>query len=288
MPRKRLRPEPLPSTTQRWVVTYTDLCTLLLSFFVLLVSMSTLDGNRQKKVLGSLEGSFGDSDKHHPVPDGKPSDTEGNGVEPEKQSNFPGLKALSVDGNLSADQVLVGKHKTMIRIEQKVLFRPGTTELNPETQNYLNGLAGYLSRNETTIEVRGHTDLHEGLDSPNWPVRSWELSVRRAQAVYGFFLQKDINPGRMSAHGFSYFQPLVDSRKFPQLSEKNQRVEIILGPSQSIPSELIRQNRQSNPFVNYRDFFFKLYSPNEEKDKELEPWVRKFHEAAEAQEEHRE
>ena len=284
MRRTRRRPPPFPATTQRWLITYTDLCTLLLSFFVLLVSMSTLDVNRQKKALGAIEGKFGESKKPHASSTVKSPD---DGTNPEAQENgrnADALKALSVEGNLSADQLLVGKSKTMVRIDQKVLFRPGTTDFNPEIQKYLSGLASYLSQNDADIEIRGHTDIHEGLNTPNWPLRSWELSTRRALAVYSFFAQKEIKADRMSAHGFSYFQPIVDSRTFPQMSEKNQRVEILLGPNHSLPPELIRQDHQSNPFFNYKHFFFRLYSPQEEKDKQLEPWVKRFYEAVESQE----
>lgn len=280
---KRPRPSSPPSTTQRWIVTYTDLCTLLLTFFVLLVSMSTVDSNRQKKALGSLDASFGESAQASPPSGMAQADRDGTpGLAPERK-DYPALKSLSVENNLSADQVLVGKNKTMIRIDQKVLFRPGTTEISGDVQKYLAELAAYCSRTEDGIEIRGHTDIHEGMDHPNWPMRSWELSVRRAQAVYGFFLQKGIRAERLSAHGFSYLHPLVDSRGFPGLSDKNQRVEILLGSNHAVPSGLVPQNRPSNPFYNYKDFFFRLYSPHEEKDEDLQPWVKRFYEAAEAQ-----
>ncbi|MCE5244224.1 MAG: flagellar motor protein MotB [Syntrophobacteraceae bacterium] len=284
---KRPRPSSLPSTTQRWIVTYTDLCTLLLTFFVLLVSMSTVDSNRQKKALGALDGSFGESAPKTRSPSGMAQEDRGGsqGVAP-GEKDYPALKSLSVENNLNADQVLVGKNKTMIRIDQKVLFRPGTTEISGDVQKYLAELSAYFSRTEDGIEIRGHTDIHEGMDHPNWSMRSWELSVRRAQAVYAFFLQKGIRAERMSAHGFSYLHPLVDSRGFPGLSEKNQRVEILLGSNHAVPSGLVPQNRQSNPFYNYKDFFFRLYSPHEEKDEDLQPWVKRFYEAAEAQDNH--
>lgn len=271
--RKRLNVE--APNTNRWLITYTDLCTLLMTFFVLLVSMSALDHKRERKALDSLAGSFGY------LTGGTSKDIRKEGQSPlsPKNSATPGrsmdikmLRELALSSNLGTDQVTKERDKIVLQINQKVLFHPGSTELLPEIKGYLTSLATYLARGEKDVEIRGHTDIYEGVHEAGWPDRSWDLSAKRALAVYSFFQNRGLEAKRMSSHGFSYHRPLVSSLEFPQLSEKNQRVEIVIGPNDSIPSDMLQQQRKANPYFNYKNFFFRLYpmpehTPAPEEDK---------------------
>lgn len=250
-----------PDTT-RWILTYTDLCTLLLTFFVLLVSMSTIDGRRERKALDSLVGSFG------PMPGGRSIAGQHKGSDgvDKRLSTAAGrtidlqmLRDLNVRNSLDAEQVQAERNKTLLQINHKILFRPGSTELNPEILSYLGAVAGYIREKKDEIEIRGHTDLFEGINQSNWSEDSWSLSLKRAQSVYNFFRLQGIDVNRMSCRGYSYYKPRVNSQEFPQQGERNQRVEIVLGPNDHIPTHVVHVDGKGAHGFNYKNFFFRLF-----------------------------
>jgi chemotaxis protein MotB len=263
-------------STNRWLITYTDLCTLLLTFFVLLVSMSTIDNRRERKALDSLVGSFG------PMPGGRSFAGRLKGPDAsEKATSTPTgraldlamLRELNTKNRLEAEEVQGDKDKTIVRIRGKILFLPGSTQLNPEVLSYLNEVAAHFVNGTQEIEIRGHTDLFEGIHQPNWTEDSWGLSLKRAQAVYDYFQLRGVDVNRMTCHGYSYYRPLVNSREYPHQSESNQRVEIVLGPNDHLPEGLSRDARPGAHGFNYRNFFFRLF-PREENSDPTYEWEK--------------
>jgi len=249
--------------TNAWITTYTDLMTLLLTFFVLLLSMSVRDFERERKALDSLVGAFGFMPGGR-SPIGKP---EGIDVrEPTtpvlkgKPVNFEMLKEITMKHNLDPSvQILEEREKLIVRINQRVLFLPGSTEIAPEIQDYLAILSIYLRQSTDGIEIRGHTDSFEEVTDSGWPEKSWTISAERAQAVMIFFLNQGIENRRLSAHGFSYYHPIVDSLVYPNQRYKNQRVEVVLSPYNPVPSHLRRDKPRPAPYLQYKNFLFKLF-----------------------------
>ncbi|MFP5211829.1 MAG: flagellar motor protein MotB [Acidobacteriota bacterium] len=242
MPRRK-RPEE-PRSPTNWLITYTDLCTLLLTFFVLLVSMSTVDKDRQKRAMGSLETSFGQMVE---ITEGRPV------AAPDRMPRTLTARAvreLGVQCGLDPDRVRMEGGKMVIELDRKSLFKSGTTELAPKGVEFLAALADYLYRDPREIEIRGHTDLYETMGSPRWAEQSWDVSMRRANSVYGFFKDHGIEPRRMSSHGFGYNRPVVDSRLHIEAAERNQRVEIILNapPKMQRPAESSPGSGRQNSF----------------------------------------
>lgn len=254
--------EETKQNTNQWITTYTDLMTLLLTFFVLLLSMSVKDEIRTRKALNSLVGAFG------LLPGGRSPLGKAKGTDirdpsapilPSKPIDFELLKELTTSNELNPDiQILKRKHKLVIRINQRVLFAPGSTELSPHIMDYLKMLAEYLRVSQSDIEISGHSDRYEDLRNPNWSEYSWKLSAQRAQLVHDFFLQQGIAAERLSAHGFSYFKPIVDSLLFPDLRYKNQRVEIMLGANSKVPTKLLGTKPKPKSHINYKDFLFRI------------------------------
>lgn len=259
---KKKKTEEAPNTNS-WIATYTDLMTLLLTFFVLLLSMSVRDNVRVRKALDSLTGAFGLlPGGRSPIGIKKGIDVRGPAppMRPSKPINLEMLRQKMVRNNLSSDiQLLKQKQKLVIRIDQRVLFLPNSTILNPKIYDYLTTLAEYLKQSHGDIAVRGYTDPYEGLDHPHWASYSWQLSTERAMAVYNFFLKQGISYRRMSAHGYSYFHPIIHDLTYPDLSYKNRRVEIMLGKTASIPSSLLHGPLKPAPYLDYKDFSFQLF-----------------------------
>jgi len=255
-------PDEQPQNVNRWLITYTDLCILLLSFFVLLISMSMMDQKREREVLNSLIGSFGIQ------PGGRTSLVD-KGRDPSEKEP-PMRKAPDIDLRALAQlrtiakldtevQILKEKEKVVVRINHRDLFQSGSFEFQPRILPYLRGMAAHLAQNVESIEFRGHSDAYEDMAAGDWSQRSWATSVRRARCLYDFFREQGIAAARMSAHGFSYYQPLVDGSEFPQFRFKNMRVEILLGKNENRPTSLLERPPTPSHFFNYKNFFFKLY-----------------------------
>ncbi len=255
--------------TNGWIATYTDLMTLLLTFFVLLLSMSTISHVRVYRALKSLTGAFG------LLPAGRSPIGTVKGIDvrnptapmlPSHVVNLAMLRQRVIRNHLSPDiAILHQKEKLVIRIDQRVLFLPNSTTLNPKIYNFLTMLAHYLKQKHGDIAIRGYTDTYEGVNHPDWPEYSWELSTERAMAVYDFFLKHNISHKRMSAHGYSFYHPIIHDLTCPELSYKNRRVAIMLGGNPAIPSSLLHEPLKQTPYLEYKNFLFRLFPSSRHK-----------------------
>lgn len=120
--------------------------------------------------------------------------------------------------------------KVYVSMDEKLLFRSGSYEVDARGRQALKDLAGVLVKNkDVNIMIEGHTD-----DVPyrSGPVikDNWDLSVLRATAVLKILLEgNNIGPDRLSAAGRGEFQP-VDRAKTSEARSRNRRTEIILTP----------------------------------------------------------
>jgi len=120
--------------------------------------------------------------------------------------------------------------KVYVSMDEKLLFRSGSYDVDARGRQALRGLAGVLERNrDVNIMIEGHTD--------DVPYRSgavikdnWDLSVLRATSVLKILLNSgNIDPSRLTAAGRGEFQP-VENAKTAAARSKNRRTEIILTP----------------------------------------------------------
>lgn len=246
-----------------WLTTYTDLCTLLLTFFVLLLSMSVIDPERKKEALNSLVGAFGFlSGGRSPIGEeiGKDIREATPPIKENSPISYDMLKELTIRNNLDPEaDIIKEENRIVVRINDRILFEPGSLRLTPQGEKFLALLGVYLKKGFEEIEIRGHVDMYEMPGNPEWPQQAWKLSTLRALEVYRFFLDMGISPERMSAHGMSYFWPVVDSTQYPHLRYKNRRIEIIIGRNPTIPQSLFSKKPSPHSYVNYKNFFFRLF-----------------------------
>lgn len=120
--------------------------------------------------------------------------------------------------------------KVYVSMDEKLLFRSGSYDVDARGKQALKDLAGVLEKNkDVNIMIEGHTD--------DVPYRSgdvikdnWDLSVLRATSVMKILLSSGkISPERLTASGRGEFQP-VDRAKTPEARSRNRRTEIILTP----------------------------------------------------------
>ncbi|BBO88270.1 flagellar motor protein MotB [Desulfosarcina ovata] len=222
----------------RWMTTFGDLMSLLLCFFVLLLSFSEMDRQKYKVVAGSMEKAFGMQRKENV-----------------SESPRTGLKMIARDFDQDAVatrvkefigreleenfselyskigeeiEIEAGKDQVTIRLMGESTFDSGKAEIKPELEPLILRIGQILAK-ETSgdIIISGHTD--------NVPVRggpfqtNLKLSIARAATVAQFLLDKTaIDPKRLSTMGFGEYRPIADN-----LTEtgrrQNRRVEIIVG-----------------------------------------------------------
>jgi chemotaxis protein MotB len=229
---------------ERWLLTYADLITLLMVFFVVLYSMSSADSTKFKQISAALEQAFNVDVLHGytatSIGDGSPASPvtpidnliQNNEV-PQVARIQQAIQSVVDQAHQSGDQqqpdVTVGTDKegVVIRLSGSYLFDSGRAELKPNSFTLLDAIAGQLKLEPNDIRVDGHTDSTPLIGSALFPT-NWELSVARALAVTRYLTETDgILSTRMEAAGFGEFRPIVlnDTRENRAL---NRRVEIHL------------------------------------------------------------
>jgi len=226
-----------------WIVTFADLMSLLLCFFVLLLSFSEMDRQKYREVAGSMANAFGVQRKERVFESPKGTrviakafdrdklatrDKEEIGKERRKaiakemkegvESKFQDLKDLI--------EIETGKHQVVIRMMGEAAFSSGEARIRQEMLPLLKKIASILKETTGEIVVAGHTD--------NIPVSgirfrsNLQLSAERAIKVTEFLLaQEPIPPKRISAIGFGKYRPL-SSNDTENGRKRNRRVEIII------------------------------------------------------------
>ena len=217
-----------------WVVTFGDLMTLLMCFFVLLLSFSEMDRQKYKMVSGSMKNAFGIQRKK-PVfqsPKGskmiakefdqavlltKLEDV----IKPiinELVSEYEEFKGLV--------EVESAENQLTIRMMGEATFDTGRADLRSEFIPLLRKIGEVLGKTKAEIIIAGHTDnvpLSSGPFGSNLG-----LSMARAGSVAEFLLsKKNIDPRKLSTMGFGEYRPLA-SNDTAEGRRKNRRVEIIV------------------------------------------------------------
>ncbi|MCG6929208.1 MAG: OmpA family protein [Desulfofustis sp.] len=233
-PKNSHHPDPNRSTRfPPWLITYSDLITLLLTFFVLLMSMADLDPVRFDAASQSLKGAFGflprqnDSPLHPPIPRTPPIFQNGSW----QQRIINALqKRLShdLDPLVQGRQVQLIRTDSdtiMVRIHESLLFSPGSSRLNDGSGPLLEAIAEGIGNHPIELIAVGHSDASETGDVAE---RNWELSTARAVSVLRYFIEKKLlSPDRLSAAGYGDTHPLSGEAGLSD-GMLNRRVDIIL------------------------------------------------------------
>jgi len=123
--------------------------------------------------------------------------------------------------------------KVYVSMDEKLLFKSGSTVVDPNGVQALRQLSQVLARNpEISIMIEGHTDdvpFRKGSSIKD----NWDLSVLRATSIVRILLESsNIDPTRLTVAGRGEFLP-VDPADTPEARRKNRRTEIILSPDLS-------------------------------------------------------
>ncbi len=219
----------------KWVVTFGDLMSLLLCFFVLLLSFSEMDRQKYKQVAGSMEKAFGVQRKQRvmEIPKGMKliaKDFDQEAIATRIKEDLGREIDYMVQDNLSElkDQIVVesGENEVIIRLMGESTFDSGSADIRSQLKPLLLKVGDILKTSAGDISIAGHTD---NIPVIRGPYRTnLRLSAARASAVAEFLISESrIDPRRISTMGFGEYRP-IESNDSVGGRQKNRRVEIVL------------------------------------------------------------
>lgn len=132
--------------------------------------------------------------------------------------------------------------KVYVSLDEKLLFKSASWDIDANGRNALRRLAGVLERNpDIQITIEGHTDNVPYNPGSGQLKDNWDLSVKRATTVVRVLLEgSKIDPKRLTASGRSEYLP-VDNRNTQDARQKNRRTEIVLTPDLTELYQLINK-----------------------------------------------
>jgi len=258
--RRRAKKEGPSHQQERWLITYADLLTLLLIFFVIMYGVSSVDAEKYDAVSSSLQTTFqagnnildggpkitGENGQQLPGTEGEdqgaqivPDDPEEKPIqeepterelqfrEQERQlaSFLQTINSYIADNGLE-DQIFVADKPQGISItlSDRFLFDVGRADLKSGASGILDRLSSLFGTVDATISIEGHTD--------NQPITggryadNWELSGDRALSVLRYFIDaRGLDASQFQYAGYADTRPVGDNST-AQGRQQNRRVEI--------------------------------------------------------------
>lgn len=233
-----------------WMVTYGDMVTLLLTFFILLFTFSSIDVKRFQEVMsavqhsfmgrtGILMGSVGiEGEEGQRLDNFEMSAEELLAAMGEQEAavlemmaqleqTYEEVKSFLQEAGLEDDvQLRLEERGIVLELPERILFDTGEAVIKPDFYPILDLLSTLLAKVPNQIIVEGHTD--------NIPIKTflfpsnWELSVARAVSVARYLVEvRDLPPRRFVATGYGEYHPL-DTNETPEGRARNRRVSIVL------------------------------------------------------------
>lgn len=241
--------------SERWLLTYSDLITLLMIFFIIMYSLSQVDAKKFQQMAQSLSQVLGGASptiletpgpsviegqagvaKPDPPGQGSGNTAASAAAAAAEQAQLEAIKEEikqvlkdqgKLDKNISVNVVVTEQERgIVISLKDTLLFYRGSDQLTPRARDLIYQLGDTLKTIPNYIRVEGHTDTLP-IHTEKFP-SNWELSVLRATTVAHLLINENkIAPDRISAAGYGEYRPLV-----PNVSEDNRamnrRVDIVL------------------------------------------------------------
>ena len=225
-----------------WIITFADMVTLLMVFFILLFAIGTVEQEKWRDIKESLREALGadsieelgtrqgldvvkqiqtqvDEKTVHAV------DEVGAMVNREMEDIISEVEEFVFKNKLSGEvRVSSDPRGAVITISDVVLFPPGSAEMTPQGRKTLRQVFDVLKQFQYNVKIEGHTD-----NTPSHTLRypsNWELSAFRASEVAHMMIDDGFPPERLSVEGFAEFRP-----KVPNTSAENRainrRIEVV-------------------------------------------------------------
>lgn len=212
-----------------WVMTYGDMMSLLLTFFVLIVSFSSMQEAKFNEAANSLHVAFGvlkDPTSIIEFNDPRAPESTPEITETDELYEVRAVEREILDAGLDEQiAVEVRDDGVLFRVNAPFLFESGGAVLAQAPQGILAEMSQLFTKYPYEIKISGHTD-DLPINSARFP-SNWELSAARAVTVARYFQGKGIPPERIAATGYGEFHPIASNANAAGRA-KNRRVEIFL------------------------------------------------------------
>jgi chemotaxis protein MotB len=233
---RRRKPEEEHENAERWLLTYADLITLLLAFFIMMYTFSKQDAQKYEEVTAHLKSIFsGGSGVAYRASAASGSTfleigSKGTQSDEIKKQLEQQIKTLASNNGSSDNMSIFSDERgIVIRIMDKAFFDEGKAELKGSARGALDKIIPVVSHINNHISIEGHTDNVP--ISTNEFKSNWELSVRRSTEVVRYLIEKGgLSPQRISASGYAEYRPLAENDT-PGNRALNRRIEIIVAKS---------------------------------------------------------
>ena len=226
----------MASDAPEWIVTFSDIVSLLVTFFIMLLTWSTLETEKFEMIAGSLQGALGvtsaATDRTALMRKDQlrtqRSDNQGTDEPPDVKPAADPFEFMTIRlkrelGEAIDFEKIDTGHR--IRITAGSLFAAGSAELTPTCRRGLDALARALAPRYNPIRVEGHTD-GSFRPSSRYPT-AWALSVARAVTAARYLSRAGVEPERLSVAGYGDHRPAFRGPS-PALQARNRRVEIVV------------------------------------------------------------
>ncbi len=245
--------------SERWLLTYADMITLLLALFILLYAMSNIDQDKYEELASSLRKSLGNETSiiegdSGVIQDGggkAPIDVTGNestGAVPTSAAEVTGTptesKSLATEADMKnlkniinkiledmdikeAIGMVVSERGLTISLANDAFFDSGKAELKDNMKKSLGKIAKLINNVSNSLVVEGFTD-NVPVSSSNKFTSNWQLSSTRAVNVVEYLVEdENVDGKRLSAIGYGEYHPIATNDTV-EGRQKNRRVDITI------------------------------------------------------------
>ena len=236
MPRARKKRRP-PAGVPDWMVTFADMVTLLMTFFVMMFTTAEVDGSELRLILAAFQG-LGSLSGGNTLEEGKLAEL-GNTIMslPSQERGSALAKARKAAVSLFEPEIKTKKVRVtederglVITLAADSFFRPGSADIDIEnTRSVLQRLSGLLfsaGLKERKFRIEGHTDSIPTNPTGKFPT-NWELSAGRAINTLHYLVDFGVRENQFQVAGLADTVPFF-SNETPEGRAQNRRVDIII------------------------------------------------------------
>jgi chemotaxis protein MotB len=213
----------------KWEIVYSCFVLILLCFFIMLSSFSTMQAAKVMQFVKSFATAVSilpHGVKFDPGLANISKSADLVDSRSELAKVFHTLEELASEFNLENEiNLVLTREGLVMRMSEYTLFGLGSADITAEALPLLQKVGAIIAKTAYLIRIEGHTD-NLPIHTERYP-SNWELSTARAVNVLRYFIKNhNIDPRRLAAEGFSEFHPLV-ANNTAENRDKNRRVEII-------------------------------------------------------------
>lgn len=205
----------IDESASTWLLTYADVITLLMAFFVVLIAVSYVDINLWEQLKQGLRSEITSDDTvRTPLAEVKADLDE----------------LLATEREAGMVEINLGRDGIYMLFESSSFYQSGDAELLPTGRGIVDKVVQALNAityYKFNVDVEGHTD-NIPINTSRFP-SNWELSVARASNVVKYFIQEGLEPDRLKASGYADTKPIRPNqdefgRNIPENMATNRRV----------------------------------------------------------------